>query len=407
MGSSLFAKGLPFLLLPYITRVLSPEQFGIASIFMLIVAVFVAFVSSNAQTALSRVFFKQNNKKYLSELIGSILTYNLILFTIVLTIVTLASLYFDAVLDIPSYIFLILPIIALFTSVYQLLLTLFRCMNKPKRFASYEISYSLVQVITIFSVFYFFSPSWYYQFWSVLIATLLLGVLALINLYRLYPFELQTSQLKPVTRLCLPQIMHLLGGLTLAVGDRLIIQQYLGSDAVGIYVAAYSFGMIITVLVDAYSRAYGPKIYQYLAEDNRQLGKNKANKLMIYSMVALIPVFLIYFVVSYFAYDLIIGTAYAEGKSLLALIILGVLFQSIYKMIFPFLIDLALTKELAAINVFGALLNIGLNIYFISVLGLLGSALATAICYGIVFLYCIYFKLRGNQLLGLDDIETS
>ncbi len=392
IGSSALSKGVPFLLLPYLTRVLSPGELGLASIFMLAFTIYAALIGSNSHTVLARSFYRQNKQSDFSELVGNVVTYNLLLFLMVMLITPYLSSYMQGITGMPSYVFLLLPIVIIFNTFLQHLLTLFRCMGKPKQYAFSEIGFSILRVTIVFVYFGFWGSGWQYQLWSTIIATSLFGLFSFFKLQKYYNFSLSVSQLKPVSSLCLPQIFHLLAILALVIGDRLIIQNILGPSFVGLYVVAYSFGVILSELVSAYTRSYGPSIYKLLASEKNS--QNQAFNLMIKSILTLIPIAILYYAAVYWLFDFIIGPAYVEVKELLLFIIMGIYFQSIYKFLFPFLLDKKRSKSVALINIVGALCNIVLNLKLIYIYGLLGCAIATLVSYFIIAVCCVFIMNR-------------
>ena len=72
LGSSIFSKAIPFMLLPILTKYLSPEEYGVLSIFQLMISFFTAFVGINMSMNVSKNFFKYT-KLQTSLMIGNII----------------------------------------------------------------------------------------------------------------------------------------------------------------------------------------------------------------------------------------------------------------------------------------------------------------------------------------------
>ena len=87
LGSSILNKAIPFLLLPILTKYLSPEEYGVLSIFQLIISFFIAFIGMAIHTNVSKNFFKYT-KKQTSLIIGNILII-LLLTTLIYFMITL------------------------------------------------------------------------------------------------------------------------------------------------------------------------------------------------------------------------------------------------------------------------------------------------------------------------------
>ena len=63
--SSVINKGLPFILLPILTKYLTPEEYGIVAMFQLSIIVFYAFVGMNSSINIDKNFHRYNKKKKL------------------------------------------------------------------------------------------------------------------------------------------------------------------------------------------------------------------------------------------------------------------------------------------------------------------------------------------------------
>ena len=70
--SSILKKAIPFLLLPILTKYLSPQEYGILSIFQLMILFLTAFVGMNMSMNVSKNFFKYT-KEEISLMTGNIL----------------------------------------------------------------------------------------------------------------------------------------------------------------------------------------------------------------------------------------------------------------------------------------------------------------------------------------------
>ena len=101
LGSSILNKAIPFLLLPMLTKYLSPEEYGVLSIFQLMISFFTAFVGMAIHTNVSKNFFKYS-KNQTSLMIGNILMI-LSLTTLIYFIITLGvSFCYQEIFSVPS-----------------------------------------------------------------------------------------------------------------------------------------------------------------------------------------------------------------------------------------------------------------------------------------------------------------
>ena len=91
--SSVINKGLPFLLLPILTKYLTPEEYGMVAIFQLSITVFYAFIGMGSSINIDKNFHRYNKKEASNMLTNIILLVTASLLTIcILTFIFLSQL---------------------------------------------------------------------------------------------------------------------------------------------------------------------------------------------------------------------------------------------------------------------------------------------------------------------------
>lgn len=405
ISSSILSKSFPFLLLPLVTRLLPPEEFGKASIILLFFSVSNAFVYSNTSTYLAKNYHGKN-KIERDKIISDIISYNcftcVVFSFLALIFVSLSQENFTEF----GFVIAVMPLVSLFFSFYQVYQTINRFGEKPIAYAKGEILYSIIGALIGVGYIFYIGKSWEYQFWAIFCSVILLGVFSLIKLMKYHGGNLRYENLKPMFFFCAPLSFHLLGTMSLALADRLIIERIIGAQELGIYVASYSLGMIMSVIVDAYTRAYSPYIYRVIS-DKKIIYKGKINtKLRNVFSISLILMLLLsslFYVICYNLYYIFVGESYQSGRDIFGYIVAGIFFQSIYKLIFPFMIKIGSTFEILVINVVSAIINVILNFVLIPIYGLSGAAFATLISYSMVTFLSLLRCILGFNYLRRGD----
>jgi O-antigen/teichoic acid export membrane protein len=112
LGTELINKAIPFLLLPLLTKYLTPTEYGIYGMYQVIISFLAPFISMSLDINITKNFFKVN-KEEMSKILSSIFLILHINIIISLIIIYIISLFYSNFLGIPSNILLIMPLLFL------------------------------------------------------------------------------------------------------------------------------------------------------------------------------------------------------------------------------------------------------------------------------------------------------
>lgn len=395
MGSSLLSKAIPFFMLPYLTHALPTAEYGAAALILLYWSLTVACVGSNSHSALSRNYYKKS-KDDISSYVTQIIYFNLVLLALVLAFtIGICIIFPEIIFPFGNYL-LILPVLAFINCIYSFVTTLLRFEEQPIKYAIFEICYALIQAAAAILFIEMIGATWHYQLVSISMPLVILVSVAIVTFLPVALVKPNKTDILGIARLCSPQIVHVIGGVVLAIGDRYVLGITKGADEVGIYAAAYSICMAFSSFVDAYTRAYSPRIYKMLSdiESNvNEMSQKDAASLLVKSGVALFALSLLFLVSISFAYPLVVGEEFEAGIGLLPWLMLGMFLQSIYKLLFPYIVVYKLTGRIAVINILGAAVNIVGNVTLVPDLGMLACGYMTAFTYALIAIVTLLLSL--------------
>jgi O-antigen/teichoic acid export membrane protein len=381
LGSSILNKMIPFLLLPIMTSYLSPDEYGKLSIFFILISLYNAFIGMALQTNISKHFFKVT-KKEMSIFIGNIV---MILFCSSLFyfgITLLATRYVDEIFSIPAYLFLLIPFISMMTMVNELNTTILRNEQKAVLFGLFEIGNSVIKMSLTLLLLIYFAFNWQSQVYAMLISSSIFFIIGLRYIYAkgYLTFKVDKEKIKKILAVSLPLIPHALGGVIIAVSDRLFIEKMVGLDAVGIYTVGYMFGMVIMLFSDAFIKAWSPWFFKNLSNPTA----TKKQKIVKYTYIYIFGIFIFAVLISFIGKWILpyfVDERYIDARNYILWISIGYAVHSIYKIFFPYLVHINKTAFLAISTVVAAILNLILNYYFINIFGVVGAAYATIISF--------------------------
>lgn len=195
-------------------------------------------------------------------------------------------------------------------------------------------------------------------------------------------------RLKGIGRLArfgLPMALWLAAASLMSVGDRWVLQIYLGAAPVGVYSANYALAAAGGAVLGAPTMmVLHPHLMSAWKEDNStERSGSRLSEIIEYMLV----VGSVAVAVAVFLADplsqLSLGASYGEGGYLIPVILAGLLLWQVGMYAHKPLEMAEKTSLLAVLAVGTAVLNLLLNFSMVPVLGMSGAALATVICYGV------------------------
>lgn len=409
--SSILGRILNFALVPLYTNEFATGEYGKVSVLFSAIAFLMVFFTYRMEVA----YFRFGTDKSLSRTaIFNTSLSSLIISTLILGILFffLSPLYAQAynLAAYQTYIYLCVGIICL-DALSELPYAELRLSGRPIRFASIRLSNIFVNLgLNLF--FILFCPwalennqfSFLHPFINtvyspeigigyIFIATFIASLVSFLLLsptFKQYQFFFDFTLWKKMMRYVLPLVVVGFAYLINEMLDKLLLPQLhpegedAGMDALGIYSANYKLAILISLFTQA---------FRYGAEPFFFRSKNDKNAKTLYAIVA--KYFLIFgltgFLVVTLYLDLfkyLIGKGYWEGLKIVPIVLVANVLAGLYYNFSVWYKLIDKTQWGAYISIGGALITIGLNIWWIPILGYMGSAWATLICYTFMTIVC-------------------
>lgn len=173
--------------------------------------------------------------------------------------------------------------------------------------------------------------------------------------------------------LVLPLIFMNLSDLALGHSDLVMVRNYLGDSASGIYGLAYTFSGIMFAIYGALNKSWIPFFFDDMKFGRMELVSSKSsNFLELYTVLAMGFVLLTKEVFHVFA-----DSSFWTGTGIIPVFVASYYLN--FMCTFPITYEHfhMKVKVVSVVTVISAVLNIGLNIVFIRMMGLIGAAIAT------------------------------
>jgi len=400
--SSVVGRLLNYLLVPLYTRYFLPEEYGVVTELYAYVAFLVVILTYGIETAFFRYSQKVPNKRtvYSTALISLLVTSILFVFIIFSSAIPIANW-----LEYPNhseYIQFFALIIGL-DAVSAISFAKLREKNNASRFALVRLVNIFINIgLNLFFIIYCpyalekglssveFVNSVYSEGYGVGYIFIANLIASAITFLMLLPEMIKSVWIfdkklwKQMMVYALPLLIAGLAGMTNETIDRILLKHLLpstvnSSHELGLYGAFYKLSILMILFIQTFRFAAEPFFF---AQEKEKNSKKIYADVMKYFVIITSLIFLL---VSMF-YDFIIlflGDNYHDKRGFLVVSILlaANLFLGIYYNLSIWYKLSEKTKYGAYLSIFGAVITLVLNIILIPIIGFVGSAWATLVCY--------------------------
>ena len=387
-------KAIPFLLLPLMTRYLSPHEYGVVAMYQALLAFFAPIVGMNSNALIVRNYYGAAREK-LAEVIFHVLIAITLMGFLVLVLLALAIAIFGSVFEIPTGWIMVMPVVAFMQAVNKCNLTVYRCEHRSAMYGVLEVSRTVINVAVSIWLVVWMGAGWEGRAAGIVSAAFLFGGLGFVAMMRadLVRGSLDSRHLFEVFSLSIPMIFHGLGSVIIMVIDRFFIDRMMGKEAVGVYSVGYAFGGLTMLLTNAFNSSWGPWMQEQLSD----ISPKKKRQIVRFTYLYKIVVILIALVVaaaSYFLLPSMTDRAFHAGVQVVLWIALGYSVRGMYTMYFGYVIHAGKTTVFAWVMLMGGVVNAIANYYLLPINGVEGAAQATLIAWLFNYLAVWWYAAR-------------
>jgi O-antigen/teichoic acid export membrane protein len=384
------------ILLPLIAKTLGAGDYGIWTQVSVTISLVITFAGLGLPLAMTRFLAAEKNNKEIQEGFYSILSFVflvtlIISFLLIIFSNSIAKAFFNGDSRVVIITGLIILVWSLDSVCLNLLMT-FRQMRKYALFITADI-YGQIGIIVCLVLNG-------YGLFSILLSVLAIRLIIFFALFFLIKSQIgikkpHFSRIKEYLSFALPTVPSQMSSWIVASSDRYVIGYFLGTASVGVYSAGYVIGTIPYMVAVVLSLVLTPALSKLYDEGRMNEVKTHLSYSLKYLLAIAIPfvfgaAILAKPVLSMFTTSEIA----AEGYFIVPLIALGTLFVATYVVIVYILVLVKKTKVIGATWILCALINLGLNILVVPLIGILGAAISTLISYALALGITVYYSLK-------------
>jgi O-antigen/teichoic acid export membrane protein len=385
--TNMLNSAIPFLMMPVLTRFMSPEDYGIVAMFTVIIGFLVPIVGINMNGAISRQYYERETIDFRVYL-GNAFILLALNFIIIACIVWLLAEPISLITSFPKEWLWAVLLVASFQVITQITLVIWQVQVKPISYGVFQILQTLLNVgLTLYLV-VLARQGWEGRIEGQTIAFIVFGIIGFFLLLKngWIKFDYNASYMKHILKFGIPLIPHTIGAFVITMMDRVFITNMVGVAETGIYTVGYQIGMIIGILQDSFNKAWVPWFFERLKRDNEE-EKRKIVKITYLYFIVILLIALILSLLAPALLSFFVGEEFKESSSFVIWIAFGFAFNGMYKMVTNYIFYLQQTRYLMYLTFLTAILNTLLNYIFIKYYGAVGAAIATTISFFIIFIF--------------------
>ena len=379
--SSVVGRLLNYLLVPIYTRYFLPAEYGVVTELYAYVAFLVVMLTYGMETAFFRFSKKEETAKVYSTTLISLLISSVVFVGLIFLNSSAISQWLGYA-NHPEYIQFFALIIGM-DAVASISFAKLREQDKAMRFAFIRI----VNIMVNIGLNLYFIVYQEYGIAYIFIANLVASV---ITLLMLSPQMISSSWVfdkklwKKMMIYALPLLIAGLAGMTNETIDRILLKHLLpntdmAASELGLYGAFYKLSIIMILFIQTFRFAAEPFFFAQEKEGNsRKIYADVMKYFTIIMAIIFLGVTIFYDVIKGF-----LGSEYHDERGFLvvSILLLANLFLGIYYNLSIWYKLTEKTKYGAYLSIFGAIITLSLNFTLIPVLGFVGCAWATLVCY--------------------------
>lgn len=407
LGANILNAAVPFLLLPILTRVLTPGEYGTVAMFEATAACLGVFTGLSVHGAVGVRYYREDDKAHFPQYVGVCL-----LILAGSTLVTAGVIAVGGRLAVRTTglsLGWVLLAVAVSSAqfVINIRLAIWQMGNQPVRYGAFQFSQTAFNALISLGLVLYLAWGAAGRMIGFASAAIVFGALALMTLQSggWIKWQWDRGYFLDAIRFGLPLIPHTLGIFAVAFADRFIITTKLGVDSTGLYFVSVQFSMVLLVLGTSFNRAFVPWLFERLSR-----GENiKAVTASYIAIGGLLLIGLLYGLIVYYGLSFVVGQRYQAARTIAPILIIGTSFQAAYYAVVNYLFYAMKTNYLSVITIITGGIYVSGAWLIVPRYGLTGIALLFAAmqCLTFFFVWFASAKVSPQPWLDLVSIRRS
>ncbi|MEO8636809.1 MAG: oligosaccharide flippase family protein [Gemmatimonadales bacterium] len=401
LSGTLVANALVALSLPLLTRLLTPAEYGVISVFASVVSILTVLLSLNLNSGITR-YYLEDPPDFAACLGGNLLF--LLGFTVIMGVALfLLRGPLAAFTQLDPGVFLAAVVVSMFAGLIEIQLALLNASRQSRWYSILTVcrtggTLALFVLLAVILT----KHKYLGRVYADLVVSGVFGVYAAWSLSRIARFRIEWKHIRYVLIFSLPLIPHSISRFILGYFDRIILLQLTTKEATGLYSFAYDVGTAMNLVVLASAKAWRPIFFDDYRAGNFDKINRMSHDYADYVYLAAVAIML-------FAGDvvrLLADKQYFEALPLVPVVVLSYVFVFLYTLFFQYAAYRNRTGLISLNTFIAGFANIGLNYYYIPIFGYQVAAYTTLASFVLLFLlhYVNARVVLREQVLALGQL---
>lgn len=399
LGANILNAGIPFLLLPILTRVLSPADYGTVAIFGIMLSVFGAFTGLSVHGAIGVRYF-QLERGQLAQYVGACTGILLFSTAIVGLLIVIGGNWLAQVSGIPEIWLLVAVVLSGILFLINIRLSLWQVSGKARQYGAFQVCQGISNGALSLLFVLAYGMAWEGRVSAQVIAGAIFGSIALYCLIREREIAQPQFARRDVTdalRFGMPLIPHVLGGLVIVSSDRLIITNMMSVDAAGVYTVSMQFGMILGLIADAFVKVYGPWLYKQLKIETSE-SRLRVVGATYFIWIGFLVVALVLTELSEVFLPYLVGKDFIGAGDYVGWFFIGQAFSGMYYSVAGFFFFSSKTSIVSIVTISAGAVSILSTLALVGSYGLAGASISYAAAHGVCFVIAWILSQRVSPM---------
>lgn len=395
----IISKLIPLIMVPIVTKIMpNTEYYGLSDLSHTVVSLASALAVMGMYDAMYRLFFEKDDEDYKKNICSTALVFTIMTSVVVFILMiifkgAIAQFFFED--EKYAYVVYLSAMATLVGATNSIISAPTRMQNKRKIFlitntVSPVISYAISIPMLLAGLYVIALP----------LAAIISGVTMEISFYVLNHrwFEIKRFDkklLKPLLVIAVPLMPNFLIYWIFNSSDKVMITNIVGIGAAGIYAVGSKIGHVSQLIYTAFAGGWQFFAFSTMKEKDQV----KTNSL-IFEYLGIISFIVTYFVCAFscIIFKVLFKEEYYSGYIIAPYLFLAPLLQMLFQVAANQFLVIKKTWPNLFILLFGALLNVFLNLFLIRIIGIEGASIATLCGYILSDVICVIVLCRMNLM---------
>lgn len=394
--SNVLASTIPFLLLPLLTRALTPEQYGIVAIFSVLVSIFGAFAGLSVHGAVNVRYFDLvgSHPRYVATALAILACST----SVLLLGVVLVSPWLSGWTQLPRGWLVMGGVAAAAQFLINIRLVMWQVRGEALHYGVFQVMQTAFNLGLSILLIVGLGMGSDGRLVGIACAFVVFAAIALVSLQRagLVQWKPDRAYAKDAMRFGVPLIPHVVGTLFIASSDRLMVANLMTVRDAGVYAAGMQIGMVIAVLADASVKAITPWLYARLSDPDPALNRRVVR--YTYAYFGVIALFSLAFGAAAPWLLMLVGEEFRSSREVVVYVALGGAFGGMYLMVVNYIFFAKRNEWLSGASLCVGIFNLGVSYLLVRSQGAVGAAQAYALSQLLLFVAVWFISHRHHPM---------